>query len=104
MNITYTYKIVRVDEEARCMEILYIADGHQTMRVGARLPYVGETVEQVVCMYEPVRYWKEKSLLVIVPLVGVEGEIVVLQDDTTNTAYQSVVPGDQPMVRGAQTL
>lgn len=73
MSITYSYEIIAVDEAARCMEIIYTAEGHQTMHIGARLPYQGETVEQIVRMYEPVRYWEEQQLPVIVPQVGETG-------------------------------
>lgn len=73
MSITYSYEIIAVDEAARCMEIIYTAEGHQTMHIGARLPYQGETVEQIVRMYEPVRYWEEQQLSVIVPQVGETG-------------------------------
>ena len=57
MNITYTYEIISVDQQARCMEVVYTAEGYQTMDIGARLPYEGETLEAIVQMYAPVRYW-----------------------------------------------
>jgi hypothetical protein len=75
MSITYSYKIISVDAAARCMEIVYTAEGHQTMHIGARLPYEGETLEQIIRMYEPVRYWEEQQLSVVVPQVGRTGII-----------------------------
>lgn len=75
MSIEYTYQIVNVDEAARCMEIVYSADGHQTMHIGARLPYVGETLEAVVAMYSPVAYWEEKARPVVLPQVGASGTV-----------------------------
>ena len=45
MIIQYTYKIINVDTTARAMEILYVSEGRQTMHIGARLPFEGETIE-----------------------------------------------------------
>lgn len=75
MSITYTYEIVSVDAAARCMEIVYSAEGHQTMRIGARLPFVGEDVEAVVAQYAPVRYWEDAKAEVTVPAVGLSGTV-----------------------------
>lgn len=75
MNISYNYEIINVDAAARCMEIVYSAEGHQTLHIGARLPYEGETVEAVVRMYAPVRYWEEQAVQVIVPQVGMTGQV-----------------------------
>lgn len=94
MSITYSYEVVAVNESARCMEIVYTADGHQTMRIGARLPYEGETLEQVVRMYEPVRYWEEQIATVVAPQVGASGTlepiVVEVQQDATEQSQQVV--------------
>jgi len=75
MSIEYTYEIVSVDATARCMEVVYSAAGHQTMHIGARLPYEGEALESVIAMYAPVRYWEEQQLPVVIPQVGVTGTV-----------------------------
>jgi hypothetical protein len=75
MSIIYTYQIISVDESARCMEIVYRADGHQTLHIGARLPFEGETLEQVVQAFSPVALWEERARNVVVPVVGASGEI-----------------------------
>ena len=101
MSITYSFEIIAVDEAARCMEIIYTAEGHLPMHIGARLPYEGETLEQVVRMYEPVRYWEEQQLAVVVPQVGVSGTLdplPILEPEPIQPAQ------DQPEVQGAQTL
>jgi hypothetical protein len=79
MSIEYTYEIVAVDAAAKCMEVVYQASGRQTMHIGARLPYEGETLEAVVKMYEPVAYWLEQEREVVVPPVGASGTIVPVQ-------------------------
>lgn len=78
MSITYTYEIINVDPQARCMEIVYRSEGRQTMHIGARLPYQGETLEAIVQMYAPIAYWQEQEAQVIVPEVGAAGEIAPL--------------------------
>lgn len=76
MSITYTYEIVKVDEAARCMEVVYTADGHQTMHIGARLPYEGETLEAVIATFSPVALWEETQKQVMLPTVGTTGTVV----------------------------
>lgn len=76
MSIQYTYQIIKVDPQARVMEIVYNSEGRQPVHVGARLPYAGESVEAVVQMYSPVAYWLEREAEVIIPQVGAGGQIV----------------------------
>jgi hypothetical protein len=76
-NITYSYKIVSVNEEARCMEVVYTAAGHQTMHIGARLPFEGESLEDVIRMFAPVPLWIEQATPVVAPTVGVTGSVEV---------------------------
>lgn len=76
MSIEYTYEVVAADAAAKCMEVVYTASGRQTMHIGARLPYEGETLEEVIKMYEPVAYWLEQEREVVVPPVGASGTIV----------------------------
>ena len=75
MSINYNYEIISVNESARCMEISYTAEGHPTQHIGARLPYEGETLETVVRIYSPVKYWEEIQRSVITPTVGASGNI-----------------------------
>jgi len=75
LSIEYTYEIVSVDAQARCMEVVYTAEGHPTMHIGTRLPYEGESVESVIAMFAPVRYWEELKAPVSVPQVGQTGTI-----------------------------
>ena len=96
MSITYTYTVISVDEAARCMEIVYEAAGHQTMHIGARLPYEGETLEEVVRMYAPVMSWEAAVRIVIVPSVGATGVLAPLVIQTQ--------PQAQPTTTGSQTL
>jgi len=75
MNIEYTYNIVSVDQKARCMEVVYSAEGHKTMHISARLPFEGETPEDVIKAFAPVPLWLELAKPVVVPTVGLSGTI-----------------------------
>lgn len=97
MTIAYNYQIISVDEQARCMEIVYTAEGRQPMHIGARLPYTDETLEAVVEMYSPVAYWLEQERTVQVPVVGTSGTITPTPPTVSDSPQQ-------PVVEGAQTL
>jgi hypothetical protein len=75
MSFEYTYEVIAVDQAARCMEVVYSSAGRQTMHIGARLPYEGETLESVVQMYSPVAYWLEQDATVVAPQVGAIGSV-----------------------------
>lgn len=100
MSITYNYQIVSVDAASRCMEVVYTAEGRQTMHIGARLPYEGESLEAVIGMYSPVAYWLEQEQTVQLPQVGTSGTIV----PPPPPSEEEIVLQEQPTVDGAQTL
>lgn len=70
MNINYNYSIINVDHNAKSMEIVYDSPQYGVLHVGARLPWEGETVEDIVRMYNPVAYWIEQGRA---PIEVVEG-------------------------------
>lgn len=82
MSIQYTYQITKVDEAARCMEVVYSASGHQTMHIGARLPFEGESLEDVVKAFAPVPLWLERARPVQVPVVGMQGTVAPVPTPT----------------------
>lgn len=75
MSITYTYKVMSVNVQSKCMEIEYSAEGHPLMRISARMPWQNETLETIVQMYSPVAYWQEQIQPVLDVNVGTEGVI-----------------------------
>lgn len=90
MSIEYTYKIIAVDEAARCMEVVYSAEGHKTMHIGARLPFESESLEDVIKAFAPVAIWQESVLPVAVPTVGFSG--TVTPDEIFNAEEPTPVP------------
>ena len=99
MSIAYNYEIIAVDQTARCMEVVYTAEGRQTVHIGARLPYEGEELEAVISMYSPVPYWLDQERAVQVLQVGTAGTIVPPPPPAEEPPVQS-----QPVIAGAQTL
>lgn len=97
MSIEFSYQIVSVDAQARCMEVVYAAEGHQTMHIGARLPFVGESLEDVIKMYAPIPLWLEAQMEVVVPDVGSSGTVIP-------PAPEPTVAQDQAVVTGADSL
>lgn len=86
-TISYTYEITRVDPDAKAMDILYTSPEYGTTLVGARMPWDGETVEQIAQMYSPVRNWIERTLAVSSVSVGAAGDlsVVLVAPDTPPT-------------------
>lgn len=103
MSINFNYKIVSVDEQARCMEIVYTAEGHPTQHIGARFPYEGETIEQIIRTYAPIYNWLELKKAVIVPEVGISGHMPLADEiEQENQRIQEVE--SRIRTSGAQTL
>jgi len=110
MSINFNYEIISVNEEARCMEIIYTAENHPTQHIGARLPYEGESLESIIRMYAPVSYWEELQRTVIPPTIGVSGYIPAADEAA---AFASAIeaqlaleaqPQPQPQTMGSQDL
>lgn len=94
MSIEYKYTIVKVDKSARCMEVIYEAAGHQTMHIGARLPFDGELLEDVIKMFAPVQLWLDMASAVLVPEVGASGTIAptIAEQQAATASNQSAIP------------
>jgi hypothetical protein len=61
------------------MEIIYSNATYGTLNISTRLPYEGETLEQLVEMYAPISYWLEqdrKPIQVKVGTIGMSSRIL----------------------------
>lgn len=78
----YTYEILSVDEDARCMEVSYKAEGFTPVIVGTSIPLEGELLEEIIRRFAPISFWEEKTKKVVAPLVGTKGlvEIPVIDE------------------------
>ena len=84
-ELIYTYHIVNVDQQARCMEVVYSSEGRQTIHVGARLPFEGEPLEDVIKAFAPVPFWREQEMPVAAPEVGTAGVVQVALEQPLST-------------------
>jgi hypothetical protein len=73
MISSYTYNIISVDPQSKCMEVIYAADGFTPMHIGVRLPFEGESLDAVIAAFAPVRLWEESVMEVVIPAVGTTG-------------------------------
>ena len=94
-NITFEYEIIRVDEGARCMEVVYRSEGRPTMNIGARLPFQGETLESIIQAFAPIQYWIELETPLDVPVVGTAGTIVPKVVPPASVPVDTVAINDQ---------
>jgi hypothetical protein len=78
-QIPYSYEIIKVDSISKCMEIVYSSEGRQSIHIGARLPYIGESLESIVKMYAPISFWEEQELTVQEIQQGVKGNFEVTE-------------------------
>jgi hypothetical protein len=75
MKVEYNYKIVKVDQENKIMEILYtpLNSNLTECLVGAKLPYVGESLESIVQSFAPLGTWAEQHYEYETVEEGVQG-------------------------------
>ena len=90
MDIKYKYEITSVDALARCMEVIYMAKGHPTMHISARVPFVGEELEDVIKAFAPLQLWRELSTEVNIPTVGYTG--VFYASQAANSSDEVILP------------
>lgn len=88
-DITYSYEIINVNPAAKAMEIVYTSEGRQTMHIGARMPYAGESLESIVQMFAPVAYWHEQELAVEPVTEGATGTVAPPAPDMSLSAVKA---------------
>lgn len=81
MGIKYKYEVVLVNQDAKVMEVVYTAEGYPEQRVGARLPFEGESLDDVIKSFAPIGLWTEVQIPVVAPAVGTSGEFEHLTAD-----------------------
>ncbi len=79
MNITnFTYTIFSVNENAKCMEIIYSVDGYPAIQKTTRLPFENEHLEDIILMFAPISFWTEQFQNTVIPEIGKTGTINIL--------------------------
>ncbi len=79
-DLPYTYEIINVSEEGRFMEVVYTVDGKPPMTVGVRLPFEGESLETLIHIHSPVRYFIEQMTPVANVATGTTGSYSIPEE------------------------
>lgn len=58
----YDYKVKSVDKERGSMMVEFSCEGHETITVGVRIPYIGERLDEVIASYAPIGVWNTKGV------------------------------------------
>lgn len=72
--IEYEFEVKEVSDYSMILE--YKSVGRETVKVGARLPTVGETMEAVARQYAPLAWWQLTETVYLPPVVGAKGAVV----------------------------
>lgn len=86
--ITYTYEIISVDAEFKCMEVVYKSEKYGLMHVGVRLPIEGESLEDVIAQFAPTAEWEFKDSNFVLPSVGETGSLTYARPEGPSMADQ----------------
>ena len=86
MSIEYAYEVTKVDTDAKCMEVVYTAEGYDSITVGTMLPYDDEPLENVIKAYAPIRQWIDSKRSFAQIVIGTSGAI-----KTSNSAEIGVL-------------
>ena len=73
--MNYTYEILEINEEFKNMLVQFSSDGKEPLLVGTRMPYEGESLDDVMAMYAPLHIWAEQEKVVVAPAVGTKNSV-----------------------------
>lgn len=79
-DLSYTYEIKNVSQDGRFMEVVYTVEGKPPMTVGVRLPFEGESLETLIHIHSPVRYFIEQMTPVANVVIGTTGSYSVPEE------------------------
>lgn len=72
----FTYEVKEISENGKSMVLTYTCDGYDPVDVGARVPYGGETLDQIADMFAPTYWWNEQAAVHEPVTVGQTGQRV----------------------------
>lgn len=70
MITSYTYKILSANPAMAAMTVEFSSPGYPTVEVGARMPYVGESLDEFMASVAPIGYWLDSQKTVANVQVG----------------------------------
>lgn len=74
--MNYAYTVTRVDQDAKCMEVEFTAEGFDPVVVGVRLPMLGENVDSVIQSFAPYAVWNPPVIEYATVATGTSGSYV----------------------------
>lgn len=74
--MNYSYTVIRVDQDAKCMDVEFKADGFDPIVVGVRLPMLGENVDAVIKSCAPNFTWNPQIIEYATVAIGTSGRYV----------------------------
>lgn len=92
----FTYIVNSVDENSGLMELTYSSPNLPDVIVGARMPRIGQDLDDVAKSFAPIGYWNDILNPIIPVLVGTSNTVSLIEEN--------VVTPIQPITTGSQTL
>lgn len=101
IDITFNYKVIKIDNDLNMMEVEYSAEGYDTVTVSMPHPFNDVTVEEHFRTYSPMAIWVEARRVHRQIEEGMTGEIaplIIPLPETYNRANdQTVVTPELPI-------
>lgn len=77
MISSYTYKITSTNPDLAAMTVEFSAPDYPTVEVGARMPFVGEALNDLIASIAPIGYWLDSKKAVAAVQVGATAAVTV---------------------------
>lgn len=77
--MNFTYEVTRVDEDNKVMDLVFKTEGLSDVLVSARLPFNGESVDDLALSVAPFYAWDMEQAEFTTPSVGVRGSLVIAE-------------------------
>lgn len=100
----YSYTVTRIDQESKCMDVEFVAEGFEPIVVGVRLPMLGEDVDAVIKAFAPRSVWNPPVVEYATVAVGTSGSFVepsieAVQQEEENTRMWAAVEFEKQVAK-----
>ena len=72
----YSYTVTRVDQDVKCIEVNFMAEGFSPILVGMPLPRLSDNIDSVIQSYAPWTIWQPQVIEYAEIAVGKSGTYV----------------------------
>ena len=77
MITTYSYRILSTNPALGAMTVEFSSPGYATVEVGARMPFVGEPLNEFMTTVAPIGFWLDSKKIVATVEVGASASVAV---------------------------